>query len=89
MFDAIAPAYTSTTLVDSLRVRWVLCSPTTFVLRTSKGEGPSPWGVFPVWTALPSSDYYAPSATPLRHRDFVRGLPRASAFETGEGFPVR
>ena len=25
------------TLVDSLRVRWVLCSPTTFVLRTSKG----------------------------------------------------
>ena len=28
-----------------------------------------------MWTAFPSADYYAPSATPRRHRDFVQGLP--------------
>jgi hypothetical protein len=29
----------------------------------------------PVWTACPSADSYAPSATPRRHRDVVQGLP--------------
>ena len=47
----------------SLRVRWGLCSPLTFVLRTAPGEGPSPSVLILVSVALPRSDYYAPSAT--------------------------
>ena len=45
----------------SLRVRWVLCSPLTFVLRTSPGSGPSPSVLVLVYVAFPRSDYYAPS----------------------------
>ena len=55
-----------------------------------EGEGPSPWGVFPGRTALPSSDYDAPSVTPLRPRDVVRGLPLPPVHLPGHperGFP--
>src|SRR4030095_12632429 len=45
----------------SLRVRWVLCSPLTFVLRTSPGSGPSPSVLVLVYVAFPRSDYSAPS----------------------------
>jgi len=51
----------------------------TFAAGVSKGYGPSPLGFFdsslPMWTALPSSDYYALSATSQGHWSFVQGLP--------------
>ena len=42
MFDPIHQPTLAVLRGHSLRVRWVLCSPRTFVLRTSPGEGPSP-----------------------------------------------
>src|SRR2546430_13891300 len=38
------------------RVRWVLCSPRTFVLRTPPGSGPSPSVLVLVSVAFPRSD---------------------------------
>lgn len=55
--------------VDSLRVRWVP------LVRSFRRLGVFAMGTVPVCTAFPCSDYYAPSATPCRHRDFVQGLP--------------
>ena len=46
---------------NSLRVRWVLCSPLPFVLRTSPGEGPSPSVLVLVSVAVPRADSSAPS----------------------------
>lgn len=46
---------------NSVRVRWVLCAPLTFVLRTSSSEGPSPSVLILLCTAFPCSDSYAPS----------------------------
>ena len=41
----------------------------------SQGEGPSPWGICPVYTAFLCSDSDAPSDSPLWHRAFVRRFP--------------
>ena len=71
VFHPISPTGTSIMRVHSLRVRWVLCAPPPFVLHTSRGEGPSPCGSLPVWTALPSSDYSAPSDSPCGPWRFV------------------
>ena len=64
MFDSISPAstrkklsWTADAFAGSL-VRRLL-----FVLRTSKGSGPSPSVLILGWTAFPSSDYDALSAT--------------------------
>ena len=73
MFDAISPASTRKTLVDSLRVRWVLCSPTTlctpyFQRLRAFAISPHP-GVdgFPVLRLLRPIRHF------LRHRGFVGG----------------
>ena len=41
----------------------------------SQGEGPSPWGICPVYTAFLCADYDAPSDSPLWPRAFVRRFP--------------
>lgn len=60
---------------NSLRVRWVLCSPPTFVLRTSPGEGPSPAVLVLVCVAFPRADSYAPSDSSERHWHCIRLSP--------------
>ena len=72
MFDSISPAYTrKKALVDSFRVRWVLCSPTTlctpyFHRLRAFAISPHP-GVdgFPVLRLLRPIRHF------LRHRGFV------------------
>jgi hypothetical protein len=48
--------------------------------KSSKAKGLRQWGILllllpSVWTAFPSSDYYALSATSQGHWSFVQGLP--------------
>ena len=60
------------------------------MLPNSQGEGPSPWVLIPVWTAFPSADYYAPSATSPGPWHFVRGLPLPPVhlpWHSSGGFP--
>jgi hypothetical protein len=55
---------------------WTACAFAGYLCSSlSTGEGPSPWGRRPVYTAFPCSDYYAPSDSPLWHRAFVRRFP--------------
>src|SRR5262245_33704680 len=56
VLDPISPTGPREHLRHSLRVRWILCSPSSFVLRTPKGEGPSPSVLILVDPAFLGSD---------------------------------
>ena len=73
MFDAMSPAYTRTTLVDSFRVRWVLCSPTPLCPPYFHRRGAFAKGSVP----------HVDGVTVLRLRRPIRHFPRSLAFHPG------
>jgi hypothetical protein len=87
-FFCISSTFTGTLLL--------LLKPMTFASEVSESEGPSPWGLLLllftlVWTAFPSSDYYALSATSSGHWLFGERLPLSyfpSAFASLRKLPV-
>ena len=84
-FLRIAPAYTEHSPCTAGAFAGYLCS------GLSAGEGPSPWGCIPVYTAFPCADSYAPSDSPLEHRAFVRRFPLTPSplrFPSAEESPV-
>ena len=68
-FLRMSPAYTEHAPCTACACAGSLCS------GLSAGEGPSPWGCIPVYTASPCADSDAPSDSPLEHRAFVRRFP--------------
>jgi len=73
VFDAISPAYPRSTLVDSLRVRWVLCSPPTLCTPYFQRRGACAVGTTPRVDGFPVLRRLRPIRHCLRQRGFVGG----------------